>query len=60
MGRGRSGWVIRLRRLGLEPASRRASLGEACRESHGRGTPLGDAIEVAALNRVYRDTPPET
>ncbi|WP_103354439.1 beta-ketoacyl synthase N-terminal-like domain-containing protein [Amycolatopsis sp. CA-128772] len=29
-------------------------------EAHGSGTPLGDAIEVAALNRVYRDVPPGT
>ncbi|KDN19611.1 beta-ketoacyl synthase N-terminal-like domain-containing protein [Amycolatopsis rifamycinica] len=29
-------------------------------EAHGSGTPLGDAIEVAALNRVYRDLPPGT
>ncbi|MCR6481998.1 AMP-binding protein [Amycolatopsis sp. OK19-0408] len=29
-------------------------------EAHGSGTPLGDAIEVAALNRVYRDVPAGT
>ncbi|QKV80966.1 AMP-binding protein [Amycolatopsis sp. Hca4] len=29
-------------------------------EAHGSGTPLGDAIEVAALNRVYRDVAPGT
>ncbi|TDP89071.1 beta-ketoacyl synthase N-terminal-like domain-containing protein [Labedaea rhizosphaerae] len=27
-------------------------------EAHGSGTPMGDAIEVAALNRVYRGAAP--
>ncbi len=29
-------------------------------EAHGSGTPLGDAIEVAALNEVFAGAPPES